>query len=251
LTKAAFLVRIRGIMLELLAKLRQTTGRANTKLRKQGFIPAVLYGQKVKNLVLTVKELDFKKIYQEAGESTLIKLRIEGEKERTVLIHDIARDPVNDRVIHIDFNQVKMDEKIVVEVPLVFIGQSGAVDKDEGVLIKSIQSVEVEALPTNLPHEIEVDISVLKTFDDNIYIKNLKLPEKVEIKANPDDVIASVIPPRTQEELEALEETPTEEVEDIEVEEKGKDEEEGKEEVEEEVVVEKETKKEEENEKSS
>ncbi|MFH1671407.1 MAG: 50S ribosomal protein L25, partial [Candidatus Portnoybacteria bacterium] len=195
-------------MLELIAKVRQATGRANVKLREQGFIPAVLYGQKVKNLLLSVKEHDFEKAYQKAGESTLIKLEIEGEKDRTVLIQDISKDPVNDRTIHIDFNQVKMDEKIIVEVPLVFIGQSEAVEREAGVLIKNIQEVEVEALPSDLPHEIEVDISVLKTFDDNIYIKDLKLPEKVEVKANPNDSVASVIPPRTQEELESLEEAP-------------------------------------------
>jgi len=150
-----------------------------------------------------------------------------GGKERTVLIHDIAKDPVDDKVIHIDFNQVKMDETITVEIPLVFIGQSEAVDKDGGVLIKNLQAIEVEALPSDLPHEIEIDISVLKTFDDNIYVKDLKVSEKAKIKANPDDSVASVTPPRTQEELEALEETPTEGVEEIEVEEKGKVKEEG------------------------
>ncbi len=212
-------------MLELLAQLRQKTGRANNRLREQGMIPAVLYGHKIKNLNLMVKDYDFEKIYQEAGESTLVKLKIEGEKERNVLIHDISKDPVSDKVVHIDFNQVKMDEKTTVEVPLVFVGQSEAVEAEAGVLVKNIQEIEVEALPADLPSEIEVDISVLKTFDDNIYVKDLKIPEKVELKANPEDSVASVIPPRSEEELEALEEKPEEEVEDVEVEEKGKKEE--------------------------
>lgn len=221
-------------MLELSAELRSETGRANKQVRKQGLIPAILYGQKVKNVALSVKEPDFEKLYQEAGESTLIKLKIGGEqdkaKQRIVLIHEVAKDPVSGKPIHIDFYQVKMDKVISVEVPLVFVGQSAAVEKEEGVLIKNIQQLEVEALPQDLPHEITVDISSLKTFEDNIYVKDLQIPDKVKLTASPDEVVASVIPPRTKAELEELEEAPAEKVEEVEVEEKGK----AKEEVEEE-----------------
>jgi large subunit ribosomal protein L25 len=221
-------------MLELLAKIRQERGRKNKQVRKQGFIPAVLYGQKVKNLNLSINYNDFEKLYQKAGESTLIKLKIDdgqSKKERVVLIHDVAKDPVTSRFIHIDFNQVKMDQAITVEVPLTFIGESEAVKALGGVLIKNIQTVEIEALPQDLIHEIEVDISLLKTFDDNICVKDLKMPEKVKLVTDPEEVIASVVPPRTQAELEELEETPTEGVEEVEVEEKGKAKEEAKEEV--------------------
>ncbi len=231
-------------MLELVAELRQITGRRNKELREKGFIPAVLYGQKIKNLNLEVKEYDFNNIYEEAGESTLIKLKIKDEKERSVLVQEVAKNPVSDKIIHIDFNEVRMDEKIIVEIPLVFIGESAAVETDAGVLVKNVQEIEVEALPSDLPHEIEVDISVLKTFDDVINIKDLKIPEKVEIKANLDDVVASVIPPRSEEELDALEETPSDGVEGIEVEEKGKKEEDG-EDIPQEVKSEPEEKKEE------
>jgi large subunit ribosomal protein L25 len=221
-------------MLELSAELRSETGRANKQVRKQGLIPAILYGQKVKNVALSIKEPDFEKLYQQAGESTLIKLKIGDEqdkaKQRIVLIHEVAKDPVSGKPIHIDFYQVKMDKVISVEVPLVFIGQSAAVEKEEGVLIKNIQQVEVEALPQDLPHEITVDISLLKTFEDNIYVKDLQIPDKVKLTASPDEVVASVIPPRTKAELEELEEAPAEKVEEVEVEEKGK----AKEEVEEE-----------------
>lgn len=206
-------------MLKLLSKLRQETGRRNKVIREQNFIPAILYGHKVKNINLSVKEHDFEKVYKQAGESTLIKLSIktdEKEKERVVLIYDVKKDPVSDKVIHVDFYQVKMDEEISVEVPLVFIGESNAVESDKGVLIKNIQVVEIEALPQDLPSEIKVDISVLKTFDDNIYIKDLKIPEKSKIKNNPEDSVASVIPPRTSAELENLEEAPVEKIEEVE-----------------------------------
>ncbi|MBU1177000.1 MAG: 50S ribosomal protein L25 [Patescibacteria group bacterium] len=212
-------------MLKLLSKLRQKTGRHNKVLREQNLIPAVLYGHKVKNINLSIKESDFERVYKQAGESTLIKLSIkddknEKEKERIVLIYNVEKDAVSDKVIHVDFYQVKMDEEISVEVPLVFIGKSDAVETDKGVLIKNIQVVEIEALPQDLPSEIEVDISVLKTFDDNIYIKDLKIPEKAKIKNNQEDSVASVIPPRTSAELENLEEAPVEKIEDIEKEDK-------------------------------
>lgn len=213
-------------MLELSAKLRRETGVKNKQLRKQGFVPAVLYGHKVKNLLLSVGYYDFKRIYKEAGESSLVKLKIKNgqdkKRERVVLIQDVAKDPISNNVIHVDFNQIKMDEKIKIEVPLAFIGESSAVETEGGVLIKNYQNIEIEVLPQNLPHQIEVDISVLKTFEDNIYIKDLKPPEGVEIKENLDDVVASVAPPRTKAELEELEEAPIEAVEEVEVEEKGK-----------------------------
>lgn len=216
-------------MLELSVKTREEAGVRNKQIRKEGYVPAVLYGPGVKNLNLTINANDLDKIYKEAGESTLIKLKIKASskddhavQDRVVLIKDMARDPVTDRAIHVDFNQVKMDKEITVEVPLVFIGQSKAVEQDNGVLLKNIQTIEVEALPQELPHEIEVDISVLQTFEDRIYIKDLKVSDKVKLAANSDDMVASVIPPRSEEELEELEETPTESVDEVEVEEKGK-----------------------------
>lgn len=215
--------------------MRSMVGRQNKQIRKQGMIPAVLYGHKVKNLLLSVKEKDFEKVYQEAGESALIKLNLEkdeikeksakggpasGGKDRVVLIHSVDKDPVSDKAIHIDFYQVKMDEPITTEVPLVFAGKSLAVDREGGVLIKNFNSIEIKALPLDLPREIEVDISCLKTFDDNIYVKDLKIPEKAETTADAEEVIASVVPPRTKAELEELEEAPVEEVEQVEEEKK-------------------------------
>jgi len=213
-------------MLELSVKLRQETGRKNNKIRKQGLIPAILYGRKVKNLLLSVKEHDFEEIYKEAGESTLVKLNLASDekKDRVILIHDITRDVVSNKIIHIDFYQVKMDEPITAEIPLVFTGKSLAIEREDGVLIKSIQEVEIKALPQDLPHDIEVNISSLKTFDDNIYIKDLKIPDKVEITIDPEEVVASVIPPRTKAELEELEKAPVEDVEKIEEEKKETDE---------------------------
>lgn len=208
-------------MLELNAKMRQAKGRQNEQLRKQGMIPAVLYGHKVKNLLLEVKEKDFDKVYRQAGESTLIKLKIdeaEDKKERIVLIYDAEKEPTTEKTIHIDFYQVKMDEALKTEIPLVFVGESPLIKNEGGVLVKSIQHLEIEALPQDLIHSVEVDTSALKTFDDAIRIKDLKIPEKVKISANPEEVIAAIMPPRTQQEIEQLEEKPAAEgIEEIKV----------------------------------
>lgn len=214
-------------MLELSGIIRSEIGH-NETLRKQGKIPCVLYGHKIKNIHLAVNAVDLAKIYQEAGGNTLIKLKISQDdksemEERVVLIHETAREPLRNNLIHVDFYQVKMDEEITAEIPLVFVGKSEAVEREGGLLVKTLQSIEVEALPANLPHEIQVDISSLDTFDDKITVKDLLLPEGVKIAAEGDDMVASIVPPRTQEELEAMEERPEENVDEIKVEEKGKD----------------------------
>lgn len=202
-------------MLELNAKPREILGKKVRALREEGIIPAVLYGEKVKSVPLEVDYNEFEKVYEEAGESTILKLKI-GNEAKNILIYDVSRDPISDKVIHVDFYAVRMDKPITTEVPLVFEGESPVIEVEEGTLVKSITEVEVEALPADLPHEIKVDISILKTFDDLIHIKDLKVPEGVEILADSEEVVASVTPPRSEEELAALEEKVEEKVEEVE-----------------------------------
>ncbi len=227
-------------ILELNAKIRETLGKKVKTLRKKGIIPAVLYGTKVKSAPLEIDYNEFEKLFEKAGESTIIKLKVNlpagkaglpagppsgrtgkagSQKpkvdEKNVLIHEIVRDPVYDKFIHVDFYQVRMDKLITAEVPLIFEGESPAVEVEDGVLIKNITEVDIEALPLDLPREIKVDISMLKTFDDLIRIKDLKVSEKVKILVEPDEVVVSIIPPRSEEELAALEEKVEEKVEEV------------------------------------
>ncbi len=202
-------------MIEINAKIRETLGKKVKTLRKEGIIPAVLYGIKVKSTPLEIDYNEFEKVYKEAGESTIVKLKT-GKEGKNVLIYDVSRDPVTDKFTHIDFYAVRMDKLITTEVSLVFEGESPVVETEDGVLIKNITEVEVEALPTDLPREIKVDISTLKTFDDLIHIKDLKVSEGVKILAESEEVVVSVIPPRSEEELAALEEEVEEKVEEVE-----------------------------------
>lgn len=170
-------------------------------------VPAVLYGKGIENKNLWVDYEDFRKVYEETGESTLINLQIENNGQpHKVLIYEVQENPVSGSFRHVDFFQVKMDEEIETEVELQFVGESPAVKAGGGVLVKNMDAIEVRCLPADLPGEIIVDISDIKTFDDYIYIKDLKIPPKVEISLDPETVVALVSPPRTEAELEQLDE---------------------------------------------
>jgi len=136
-----------------------------------------------------------------------VDLLIEGEKEVVpVLIYEVSRDPLSEKPLHVDFYKVRMNEAISTEVPLEFIGESVAVKSEGGILVKSIHEIEVKALPREIPQKIAVDISVLKTFDDIIYVKDLPIPANVEVLSELDTAVAMVNPPRSEKEIEGLKE---------------------------------------------
>jgi len=191
----------------------------NTRKKKEqlkdGFMPAVLYGPKRKSMPLSIDKKEFYKLYNEVGESTLINLEIENEKEKPlVLVYDIQRNPLTGNIIHADFLEPNLKENVETEIPLEFIGEAPAVTEEDGTLVKNIYSVIVRALPQNLPHEIKVDIEKLKTFDDVIYVKDLPIPENVEIVQDLETVVAMISAP---EDVEAELEKPIEEEEEAEV----------------------------------
>ena len=203
-------------MLELKADARTLLGRKVNALRRTGFIPAILYGHGKKPTAIAVGARDFDKIFKEAGETSLIALALEGKKHN-VFIHDFSRDALTSQVTHVDFFEVKMDEKIKTKVPFVFVGESQAVKADGGVLVRAMQEVEVEALPQDLPKEIVVDISGLKTFEDKIHIRDLVLAGSVKILSGTEETIVLVAPPRSDKEMEELEAKPVDTVAEVKV----------------------------------
>lgn len=187
--------------LELTATERSVVGHKVRHLRATGAIPAVLYGKGLEAVNLQVPAKDFDKVFRAAGESTLVYLTL-GSDAHPTLIHDIARHPLTGSVIHADFYKVRLDEKIKTMVPVVFLGESPAVKNDQGIFIRNINELEVEALPADLPHQIEVDISTLAKFDDTITLGSIK-GHGWTLMGNADDVIALVQAPKSEEELEA------------------------------------------------
>lgn len=181
-------------------------------------IPAVVYGNEFKNSSIAVDKKVFNKVFEEAGESALINLKIDSDPAVKVLVHDIQIHPVTGDILHIDFYKVNMKEKIKTAIPIVEVGEAPAVIELEGALINNRDEVEVECLPGDLIPEIEVDISVLKTFDDVIKVSDLKVPAGIEILDDADEVIFLIQEPRSDEELAELEEEVKEDVESVEVE---------------------------------
>lgn len=205
-------------MLNLSAKTREEVGKKNKPLRKEGKLPAVLYGSKVKNTPLELDYKEFDKIYEEAGESSLISLKVKGKKDiYQVLIHETQKDPLTGDFIHVDLYQPSLTEKTEANIPLVFEGESEAVKSLGGTLIKNISEVEVKALPQHLPHDIKVNINRLKTFEDHIKISDLEVSKEVEILKDSGEIVASVVPlAKVEEELEKPIEEKPEEVERVE-----------------------------------
>lgn len=188
--------------LTLSAAKRDLVGKQVKQLRADGKLPAVVYGFETENTPLVIDAKLFRKIYREAGTNTLVTLELDG-KAIKVLIHDIQLDPVYDQVEHVDFYAVNMKEKVETEVPLTFIGVAPAVKELQGNFVENRHEIEISALPTEIPQEIEVDISVLATFDDMIRAKDLKLPTGVELVEDPETTIAFVEEPMSEAELEA------------------------------------------------
>ncbi|AKM77740.1 MAG: 50S ribosomal protein L25 [Candidatus Wolfebacteria bacterium GW2011_GWE1_48_7] len=185
--------------MELKAEKRELLGSKVHTLRKEGFIPAELYGRGKENVHLTVNAKEFAKVLKAAGESTVITLNV-GKEKTPALIHDVEIDSISDAVLHVDFYAVNMNEETETEVELEFVGESMAVKAEGGVLVKSMHEIEVRALPGDLPHSIEVDLSVLANVHDTIHVKDLKVKGNVTLLADPDAVVATVIEQEAEEE---------------------------------------------------
>lgn len=179
--------------------------KAEKKEAEKEKIPGVLYGRGIENVLVWLDGKKFGDVYEEVGESAVFKLALDGNDKRNVLIKDMQRDVLTGEPRHIDFYQVRMDEEIEAEIELVFKGEAAAVKESGGVLVKNMDAIEVRCLPGDLPSEIEVDITPLKTFDDYIYVKDLPVSDKVEVLVDAETVVAMVSPPRTEEELAELE----------------------------------------------
>lgn len=203
---------------KLKAEKRTKSGtKACKALRMEGKLPAVVYGDSKEADMISVSMKDFEQVWKKAGESSIFTL--EGlEKEKSVLIQDVTLDPLYGTPLHADFYAVQTDKEVTVEIPLVFEGVAPAEKELGGTLIKVLRSIEIEALPKNLPKEIVVDVANLKTFEDQLHVKDLALPAGVKATAVPDEVVALV-----QEAKEETEEVGPVDVSAVEVEKKGKE----------------------------
>jgi large subunit ribosomal protein L25 len=179
-------------------------GRRVNRVRAQGLIPAVVYGHGVEPTHLTVEGNNFVKLYRAAGESSLVDLSVADGASVKVLIQEVQMDPVRDEIRHIDFRQVRMDEKLETEIELEFTGEAPAVKAHGGILVKNMDAFSVRCLPGALVHEIQVSLEVLKNFSDRITVADVKVPEGIEVLHEPTQAVVLVEEPRSEEEMKAL-----------------------------------------------
>lgn len=172
-----------------------------SKLKAEGMVPVELYGNKVENLHLSVVRGELERIFKQAGATSIVEVQIEGVGVRPVLLHELQRHYLTEELIHADFYQVNLSEKIHANIPLEFTGESKAVSQMAGVLMELMREVEVEALPQNLPHSIVVDISGLNTFDDVVTVADIKAPEGVTVVTPEDEAVVRVQEPRSLDDL--------------------------------------------------
>jgi large subunit ribosomal protein L25 len=190
----------------LKAQTRESKGK-KARQEAQDKIPCVVYGQDMKAENLWVDRVAFAQSFDDAGTNTIVTLQIDdAKKPLNVLIYDYQNDPVSSLFTHVDFYVVNLKEEVETEIPLVFVGIAPAVKELGGTLVKNHDVLEVRALPNDLPREIEIDLSKLKTFDDQITIADIAVNDKVQILLDPEMIIATVAEPRTDEELAALDE---------------------------------------------
>lgn len=185
---------------------RTVTGKATKNIRKAKSIPAVVYGHGVESQTVSVDAIAFQKTYRTAGSSSLVDLVIDQAAPLKVLIHAVQQHPTKTHPIHVDFYQVRMTEKLQTDIDLNFTGESAAVKESGGILIRTLDKVKVECLPGDLVHSIDVDLATLKTFEDRIHVKDIIAPKGITILDGGDEVVASVTPPRSEEELASLSE---------------------------------------------
>ncbi len=185
------------IKISLKSKKRELFGRKVKRLRKLGLIPANVFGNKIKSHSITVDAKEFAEIFKKAGETQIIDL-----DEKSVLVSNLQIDPVSGQIIHIDFRQVDLKEKIEAKVPVELIGESPAEKQNLGTVVQQIHEIEVEALPSDLPEKIVVDATVLTEVDQAIYVKDLKVSKDVEIKTDIELIVVKVEPPTKEEVVE-------------------------------------------------
>jgi len=205
-------------MISLTAKTREEKGKRAQTLFKAGQMPAVVYGPKQASTPITLSAKEFEKVFREAGESSVIELSGVTPAALQVLIHEVDHDPVTHIPRHADFYAIEKGAKVEVAVPLSFIGESAAVKAGHN-LVKVMHELPIEAEAANLPHELEVNISVLDAVGNQIHVRDIKLPHGVALKVGEDEVVALI--QEVQEEKEEV--VVPIDMDAIEVEQKGKE----------------------------
>jgi large subunit ribosomal protein L25 len=187
---------------ELNVSPRPVLGKKVKRLRREGIIPANVYGRALESVAIQVPKDDLVRVVRTAGRNEIIYLRLDGEEPRPTFVRQIQRNPVTDAILHVDFYQISLAEKVRMEVPVVLVGTAPAEQTHGGTLLHSLDSITVEGLPTDIPSAIEVDVSGLEEIDAAIHVEELSVPGEVTVLSDPDVVVAKIAPPHVEKEVE-------------------------------------------------
>ena len=195
---------------------RSITGKKVKHLRRLGYVPGVVYGHYTEPIALKVQERALHQALMKAGATRLITLTVKGIKDpKMVLARDLQRDVISHAAVHVDFYEVTMTERLQAQVPIILLGEPLPVTNGEGILFQSLDALEVECLPADLPPAIEVSLNQLTVIEQAILVRDLQLSEAVQVLVDPDEVVVKVLPLEAElvEEEIAVEEVPEVEVE--------------------------------------
>ncbi|HEX7196975.1 MAG TPA: 50S ribosomal protein L25 [Candidatus Limnocylindria bacterium] len=192
--------------LELTLDAREAQGKANKRLRREGFVPGVVYGKGEESTNVQVEAKTFETLYRAAGKTSVVKFRLPGASRATSgFIKSVQRHPLSGRALHVDYFLVNLNVEMEVDVPLVFSGEAPAVEETGGTLLHNVSNIRVKALPADIPHEIPVDVSVLRSLDVAIHVRDLSLNrDLVTVVTDGETLVATVVPPRVEEEPEPV-----------------------------------------------
>src|SRR3972149_12018644 len=180
---------------ELKVAPREVLGKKVKALRRQGFTPANIFGHHVESKAVQIPSEELRLALKKIARNQIVYLRLDGEEARPVFVKDLQHNPVTDVVLHVDFLQISLKEKVRLEVPLHFVGLAPAIDRPGGVLVTALDHISVEALPTEVPSFIEVDVSGLEEIDQSLHVSDLKVPEGATVLSDPELVIVKAAAP--------------------------------------------------------
>jgi large subunit ribosomal protein L25 len=200
----------------LTAEKRTVIGKQVKELRRQGWVPGVMYGHGFDPVPLRFEKKSLRHVLSKVGGSQLISINIAGNKQpEMALVRDVQRDPIRGSLLHVDFYRVRMTERLTTEVPLMIVGESPVVEAREGILLQGISSIEVECLPGDLVDAIEVDLTDLVEIDQALYVRDLAVPAGIDVLTDLDEMVVRVVPLEAEEVEEEEEVVP--EAEEVEV----------------------------------
>jgi large subunit ribosomal protein L25 len=183
---------------ELTVTPREVVGKKVKALRREGVIPANIYGRGIDSTAVQVRIDELQSVLKTAGRNEIVYLTLDGEEARPTFIKQVQHHPWADHILHVDFLQISLKEKVKIDVPIHLVGLAPAVDRYSGILVHGLDHITVEALPTDVPSSVEADVSGLEEIDAAFHVSQLEIPEGVTLLTDPEQVVAKVSPPAVE-----------------------------------------------------